>query len=1009
MTATTRPGPARRALPIAAAALALTAAGLARGGEPTPTAAAPAAPVPSSESAARMTLPPGFHATLFAAEPDVRQPIAMTTDRKGRLWVAENYTYPNWLQKATRKDRILIFEDCDGDGRFDSRKVFWDQGQTVSGLAVGFGGVWVCATPDLLFIPDADGDDVPDGPPSVVLDGWDVDAQHNLFNALTWAPDGWLWGCNGIMSNSKVGRPGTPEEKRVPINAGVWRVHPTTHAFEALAHGTTNPWGLDFDDHGQAFVTNCVIPHLFHVVPGAHFQRMYGQDFNPHAYALLESVADHLHWAGGAWQDSRGGEGKHGEAGGGHAHTGAMFYLGDNWPDQLRDTVFMNNIHGHRVNHDTLEARGSTYVARHAPDFLFANDLWFRGMELRYGPDGGVYLSDWSDTGECHENDADGAHRENGRIYKITYGAPKPAATPIDLGRLDDAALVDLQWHKNEWYVRLARLVMQERAAAGKDLTAARATLRTRLAAAPDVPKRLRALWALHATGGVGEPALLALLKDPVDHLRGWAVRFLAEDEGPSAAALDRFAALARDDPSPRVRLALASALQRVPVEGRRTAVEALAGHAEDAEDPYLPLMVWYAAEPLAAADPSRFAALASRAKIDVLRQFVARRVVQVEPAGPAAIMGVLSGATDPAVQADVLTGITEALQGRRGVPAPAGWASAFGRLAASPLAAVRKPATRLGLIYGDPRAAEALRATAADPAAPAADRREAIAALVEARVAGLAGTLQSLLADAAVRGDALRGLGAFDDPATPGLILARYAVFNEAHRADAVAALASRPAFARALLQAVGRGTVPARDLSAAAARQILALNDPDASAALREHWGEVRATTADKAERVAKYQALLTPDRLRGADRSQGREVFRRNCASCHKLFDDGGAIGPELTGSDRANPSYVLENVMDPSAAVGRDYQLTVVATRDGRTLAGMVREQTPAVLVLQTANERLSLDRNDVEEMRPSPASMMPEGLFDRLSEAEVRDLVSYLAAPAQVPVPTAGKP
>ncbi len=208
----------------------------------------------------------------------------------------------------------------------------------------------------------------------------------------------------------------------MPINCGVWRFHPTRRTFEAVAHGTTNPWGLDFDDLGEAFITNCVIPHLFHVVPGAHFQRMFGQDFNPHLYDLMESCADHLHWAGGRWQDSRGGVGKHGEAGGGHAHAGAMIYLGDNWPDRYRDTIFMCNIHGHRVNHDTLHRRGSGYVARHGRDFLMANDDWFRGIELKYGPDGGVFLTDWSDTGECHETDDDGAHRENGRIYKITYG-----------------------------------------------------------------------------------------------------------------------------------------------------------------------------------------------------------------------------------------------------------------------------------------------------------------------------------------------------------------------------------------------------------------------------------------------------------------------------------------------------------------------------------------------------------------------------------------------------------
>ncbi len=416
-----------------------------------------------------MTLPEGFRATLFAGEPDVVQPIAFTIDPRGRLWVAENMTYPAWRQKPSAPDRIIILEDADGDGRLDRRKVFWDQGNTVSGLALGFGGVYVCATPHLLFIPDKDGDDVPDGPPTVVLDGWDVKAQHNLFNALTWGPDGWLYGCNGIMSNSRVGAPGTPDADRVPINCGVWRFHPTKKTFEAVAHGTTNPWGLDFDDFGEAFITNCVIPHLFHVVPGAHYQRMYGQDVNPNLYRLMETCADHVHWdTSQAWSDIRtlGVTPTTDQKGGGHAHTGAMIYLGDNWPDKYRNSIFMCNIHGQRVNHDILERRGSGFVARHDTDFLLANDPWFRGMELRYGPDGGVYLTDWSDIGECHENDADGAHRENGRIYKITYGDIKPAQ--VDLARMGNDKLVSLQLHKNDWYVRTARRLLQERAAAGQ-------------------------------------------------------------------------------------------------------------------------------------------------------------------------------------------------------------------------------------------------------------------------------------------------------------------------------------------------------------------------------------------------------------------------------------------------------------------------------------------------------------------------------------------------------------
>jgi len=420
------------------------------------------APVPTSQAAGRMTLPEGFKATLFAGEPDVVQPIAFTFDDRGRLWVVECNSYPDWKSKL--KDRVLIFEDTDGDGRFDKRKVFWDAGSNLTGIQLGFGGVWLCSVPNLIFIADENGDDAPDGEPKVLLDGWDLNSKHNVFNGLCWGPDGWLYGLNGILSNSKVGKPGTADDKRVAINTGVWRFHPTKEIFEAFAHGTTNPWGIDFDDYGQMFITNCVIKHLWHTVQGGHYERMFGQDIEPHSYQLMQSCADHIHWAGGPWQESRGNTPKHSEAGGGHAHAGCMVYLGDNWPDSFRGGVFTLNIHGARANQDVLERKGSGYVAHHGKDFFMANDPWFRGLGIQYGPDGGVFVTDWCDTGECH--DYDNSDRTNGRIYKMTYG--QIASKPEDLASLSDSDLVKRQQHKNRWHVGHARRILQERKQLGK-------------------------------------------------------------------------------------------------------------------------------------------------------------------------------------------------------------------------------------------------------------------------------------------------------------------------------------------------------------------------------------------------------------------------------------------------------------------------------------------------------------------------------------------------------------
>ena len=318
------------------------------------------APISPTEALQKLTLPEGFRATLFAGEPDVMQPIAFDFDERGWLWVAECFSYPDF--KVENRDRILIFTDQDGNGRFDERKVFLENGHRVSGMTVGFGGVWVTSAPNILFYPDRNGDGVPDGEPEIILDGWTLKAGHNMVNGLAWGPDGWLYGRHGITTHSLVGKPGTPENERVKLSCSIWRYHPVKKTFEVVATGTTNPWGLDWDDHGQPFFSNNVIGHLWHLVPGAHYQRMFGEDFNPNVYQLMEQTADHLHWNAEHWSKARSGQDT---LGGGHAHAGAMIYLGDNWPAAYRNRLMMGNLHGNRLLYDELARSGSGYVAKH--------------------------------------------------------------------------------------------------------------------------------------------------------------------------------------------------------------------------------------------------------------------------------------------------------------------------------------------------------------------------------------------------------------------------------------------------------------------------------------------------------------------------------------------------------------------------------------------------------------------------------------------------------------------
>ena len=389
-------------------------------------------PLTADEAAATAILPEGFHLKVFASEPDVQQPISICFDGRGQLWVAECYTFAENPMRwdLNLRDRILVFNDADGDGRFDSRKVFWDDGQRLTSVAVGNGGVWVTCAPHLLFIPDADGDQIPDGEPIVMLDGFDAEnIGHNIVNGLKFGPDGWLYGRHGITSTSLVGAPGTPAEKRVALNCSIWRFHPDRKIFEVFCHGGTNPWGMDWNEDGQLFYTNTVIGHLWHAIPGAYYERMFGAHLNPLVYEVIGHTADHYHWDKGSekWSDIRAGiSNVTSDLGGGHAHMGCLIYQGGVWPKEFHGKLFTNNLHGRRVNMDILEREGNGYAGRHGRDFLMMKDPWFRGLDLITGPDGQVWINDWSDTGECHDND--GIHRTSGRIYRIVYDGPEKGA-----------------------------------------------------------------------------------------------------------------------------------------------------------------------------------------------------------------------------------------------------------------------------------------------------------------------------------------------------------------------------------------------------------------------------------------------------------------------------------------------------------------------------------------------------------------------------------------------------
>ena len=588
-----------------------------------------------TKAAKAMDLPEGFKIQLAAAEPDVVRPISFTIDHRGRLWVVEGHTYPVPAAEGEGRDRILIFEDTNGDGTLDKRIVFTEGLNLVSGIEVGMGGVWLGAAPYLLFIPIDEENDKPAGPPQKLLDGWGVDDTHEVLNNLRWGPDGWLYGVHGVYTHSNVGKPGATDKERTKLNAAVWRYHPTRHEFEVFSEGTSNPWGIDFNDYGHPFITVCVIPHMYHIIQGARYQRQGGEHFNPYTYDDIKTIGDHVHYLGD--RGPHAGNFRSAAAGGGHAHAGAMIYLGGNtWPEKYHNTIFMNNINGAKLNNDQLTRSGSGYVASHNTDFITMNDSWSQWLNFKYDASGSVFVIDWYDQNQCHSPNPDVHDKTLGRIFKITHENDK--WVQVDLSKASDMDLVNYQLHENEWYVRQARTILQERGPNPKVHEA----LKKILADNPDVTRKLRALWTLHVTAGLSEKELNDLLTNSSEYIRGWAIQLLTEDKEVSSATLSHFVNLAKNDESALVRLYLTSGILRLKPELRWDILEALVQKSEDIADHNLPLMYWYAAEPLAVLDAERLLKMAEKAKTPRFLTYTIQRIGALDTSGSKALLKTL-------------------------------------------------------------------------------------------------------------------------------------------------------------------------------------------------------------------------------------------------------------------------------------------------------------------------------------------------------------------------------
>jgi putative membrane-bound dehydrogenase-like protein len=975
-----------------------------------------------TEAVAHSKAAEGLRVQLFASEPDIRQPIFVKCDDRGRLWTIQYLQYPNpaglervkvdrWSRTVYDRvpeppprgprgaDKITICADADGDGRADTFKDFVDGLNLVTGVEFGHGGVFVLNVPYLLFYPDADRNDVPDADPEVLLTGFGMEDAQAMSNHLTWGPDGWLYGVNGSTTTCRI--------EGVEFQQGLWRYHPVTREFELFCEGGSNCYGVTFDANGECFYSTNGGPFV-HAVQGGYYYKSFGKHgplHNLYAYHYFPELERDLVPGG--------------------PPTGGTIYNADAFPERFHGAFVAGNFLGHTVSSWKVEPTGSTVRARFGEVLLDTQDAWSGPTDVCLSPEGSLYVSDFFDRRTAHPDPDANWDRTNGRIYKIAAEKAPPSRRVEDVAQLTGQELLDLLRHPNRWYVDRARVELAHRR--DKNLIN---DLRALSLQTADSRMALEGLWALHVTAGLDDELVVQLLNHPFQYVRFWAIRLAGDRRAVSAAVAESLVRLAADEPSPVVRGQLAAAAKRLPAEQGLPIVEALVRHHPRETDPRIPWLVWWAIESKAMSDTklvlARFAQddmWANPAGRDNVLRLIRRFAAEGAHSGYEACLALLRTAP-PAELADahehLRLGLSERSVGLQGI----GQGELFVAQAAEGPGAPPENERRFQPLTSElrdyieahwrrqPRSVLylelALRAEVVDAptalhaavfdAATGVQRRVALLGLLRSFGSPAVGRelVELLSADQPeeVKLAAVAALAAHSSDATIAPLLAVYEGLSPALRARVRDVLFSRPESALEFLRRIDDGEFSPEE---ATVDQLhgLALHENEAiDAIVKKHWGNIGPGSAEeKLATMRRYNNDLRPG---GGDPLQGKELFTKHCATCHQLHGEGTKIGPDLTTANRQDLAALLANIVDPNAVIRREYMSYVALTDSGQVHSGLLVEQDGAsITIVDAKNQRIEVPRDEVESLEESKVSLMPERILDALSPDEIRDLFAYI--------------
>ncbi|HEU0009393.1 MAG TPA: PVC-type heme-binding CxxCH protein, partial [Verrucomicrobiae bacterium] len=976
----------------------------------------PNPPYSPLEALSKFTVPGGFKVELVACEPDIVNPIAMTFDDRGRIWITESIEYPRKPAGAGR-DRVKILEDTDRDGRADKVSIFADGLNIPTGVAIGYGGVWVLNAPDLLFLREKDGKETHR---EVVLTGFGRTDTHELPNSLTWGPDGWLYGLNGVFNQCRIQSNNGREYK---FNCALWRVHPRTREFQIVSEGTSNPYGLAWDTEGSAIVEAChwANDHLFHFVETGHYQRQAGA-FPPFTIPI-GSITDHGHQK--------------------TAYCGIAVLDTDAYPPQFHERIVVGNIHGGAINVDRLQRDGATYLAKGEADLLSGNDAWFMPVALKIGPDGCLYVLDWYDRYHCSQDaarDPEGVDRLKGRLYRLRY-KDSPRAPKLDLATETDDQLIARLASGNIHYRETAQRILTERSlsrelrgkleklvlassppapsrpinrSAELPLGAAQPPDRAEMElGAPSRNMRLHALWVLISSGTLELGFHLKLLTHSDPACRAWGVRAAGNFGGVSSTIQEKVAALARD-PYPDVQLQVAIASRKIKNFDALPVLSEVLAHC--GHDKIIPSIAWNNLHPLLETESMRFVSLQRNLSpaLSTLAPKIVERILGAKVPRGAAVANFTKFVADrDGERAKECLSVIFARLGELSEPVAAQLTEEMKpvlqefleRNADAPfLLTAQLLAARLGLAQVD---SAAVRKRFTSAAEPEATRLQALDALIAFRDSQLLAALPEVFSSASPQfiRRAFGVLGRVEDPKLADVLLGEYPKLAPELQPLAVDLILQREPWARKLLDAVLANKLPKAVLNANHLRKILESNDREALWAVEKAFGRIREERNPERERVVAEMAAYL--REHAGDPHRGRSVFRNSCAQCHAIHGEGGAIGPDITANGRATFEQLLSNVFDPSLVIGPAYQVTTVVTKDGRNLTGLIAEDNEQRIVVRMPGEgEETVPRNNLKYTRVSKLSMMPEGLEASLDKKDLSDLFAFLALDKPPTDPTA---